>query len=161
MGKREQMKMPKRTIHCTEVFMLETLLTSYSKCAPSSFHALDAGAIEEVRVQNGKGFGFVRYSNHAEAALAVQVGNGRIVCGKPIKCSWGNKQTPPGATSTPLTPPAASGVGDADIIAYGRAMALSRMASNQALRQSSNTASEASCHGDECRCNRKTGDVWW
>ncbi|KAL6656956.1 hypothetical protein ACP70R_004736 [Stipagrostis hirtigluma subsp. patula] len=99
------------------------------------FHALGAGVIEEVRVQYGKGFGFVRYSDHAEAALAIQMGNGRIVGGKPIKCSWGNKPTPPGATSTPLPPPAVSGGADADIIAYGRAMALSRMASNQALLQ--------------------------
>lgn len=49
------------------------------------FHALGAGAIEEVRIQLGKGFGFVRYSNHAEAALAIQMGNGRILGGKPIK----------------------------------------------------------------------------
>ncbi|XP_062189818.1 oligouridylate-binding protein 1-like isoform X2 [Phragmites australis] len=99
------------------------------------FHSLGAGAIEEVRVQYSKGFGFVRYSNHAEAALAIQMGNGRIVGGKAIKCSWGNKPTPPGATSAPLPPPAASSLTDADIIAYGHAMALSRMTSSQALLQ--------------------------
>lgn len=49
------------------------------------FHALGAGVIEEVRVQRDKGFGFVRYSTHAEAALAIQMGNARILCGKPIK----------------------------------------------------------------------------
>lgn len=49
------------------------------------FHALGAGVIEEVRVQRDKGFGFVRYSSHAEAALAIQLGNARILCGKPIK----------------------------------------------------------------------------
>lgn len=49
------------------------------------FHALGAGVIEEVRVQRDKGFGFVRYSTHAEAALAIQIGNARILCGKPIK----------------------------------------------------------------------------
>eukprot|EP00261_Vitis_vinifera_P037417 XP_019078660.1 PREDICTED: oligouridylate-binding protein 1 isoform X3 [Vitis vinifera] len=49
------------------------------------FHALGAGAIEDVRVQRDKGFGFVRYSTHAEAALAIQMGNARILCGKPIK----------------------------------------------------------------------------
>ncbi|GJN11034.1 hypothetical protein PR202_ga29193 [Eleusine coracana subsp. coracana] len=97
------------------------------------FYSLGAGAIEEVRVQYGKGFGFVRYINHTEAALAIQLGNGRIVGGKPIKCSWGNKPTPPGAASTPLPPPAASSFTDSDIIAYEPAMALNRMASAQAL----------------------------
>lgn len=49
------------------------------------FHSLGAGVIEDVRVQRDKGFGFVRYSTHAEAALAIQMGNARILCGKPIK----------------------------------------------------------------------------
>lgn len=50
------------------------------------FHALGAGVLEEVRVQRDKGFGFVRYSTHAEAALAIQMGNSQsILCGKPIK----------------------------------------------------------------------------
>lgn len=49
------------------------------------FHALGAGAIEDVRIQPEKGFGFVRYSNHSEAALAIQMANGRVLCGKPIK----------------------------------------------------------------------------
>lgn len=39
------------------------------------FHSLGAGVIEEVRVQRDKGFGFVRYSTHVEAALAIQMGN--------------------------------------------------------------------------------------
>uniref|UniRef100_A0A2P2MF29 Nucleolysin TIA-1 isoform p40 n=1 Tax=Rhizophora mucronata TaxID=61149 RepID=A0A2P2MF29_RHIMU len=50
------------------------------------FHALGAGVIEEVRVQRDKGFGFVRYSTHAEAALAIQIGNVQsLLCGKQIK----------------------------------------------------------------------------
>lgn len=49
------------------------------------FHNLGAGTIEDVRVQRDKGFGFVRYSTHEEAALAIQMGNARILCGKPIK----------------------------------------------------------------------------
>ncbi|KAB2077204.1 hypothetical protein ERO13_A06G078500v2 [Gossypium hirsutum] len=49
------------------------------------FHTLGAGTIEDVRVQRDKGFGFVRYSLHTEAALAIQMGNARILCGKPIK----------------------------------------------------------------------------
>ncbi|KAK7273261.1 hypothetical protein RIF29_14310 [Crotalaria pallida] len=41
--------------------------------------------IEDIRVQRDKGFGFVRYSIHDEAALAIQIGNARILFGKPIK----------------------------------------------------------------------------
>uniref|UniRef100_A0A0D6R7Y3 RRM domain-containing protein n=1 Tax=Araucaria cunninghamii TaxID=56994 RepID=A0A0D6R7Y3_ARACU len=63
------------------------------------FLQLGVGIIEDVRVQRDKGFGFVRYRTHEEAALAIQLGNGRIICGKSIKCSWGSKPTPPGATS--------------------------------------------------------------
>ncbi|ERN05592.1 oligouridylate-binding protein 1 isoform X2 [Amborella trichopoda] len=96
------------------------------------FHALGAGVIEEVRVQRDKGFGFVRYSNHSEAALAIQIGNGRILCGKPIKCSWGNKPTPPGASSTPLPPPAAPlpMLSPSDLLAYERHLALNKMGMN-------------------------------
>eukprot|EP00262_Sarcandra_glabra_P002051 TRINITY_DN1229_c0_g2_i1.p1 TRINITY_DN1229_c0_g2~~TRINITY_DN1229_c0_g2_i1.p1 ORF type:complete len:427 (+),score=100.26 TRINITY_DN1229_c0_g2_i1:173-1453(+) len=100
------------------------------------FHALGAGVMEEVRVQRDKGFGFVRYSNHAEAALAIQMGNARIVCGKPIKCSWGSKPTPPGQSSAPLPPPSAApfpGLSATDLLAYERQLALSKMGSGQAL----------------------------
>ncbi|KAK3438646.1 oligouridylate-binding protein 1 isoform X2 [Eucalyptus grandis] len=100
------------------------------------FHALGAGVIEDVRVQRDKGFGFVRYSSHAEAALAIQMGNARILCGKPIKCSWGNKPTPPGTSSTPLPPPSIAhipGFSATDLAAYERQMALSKMGGMQAL----------------------------
>ncbi|GMY36489.1 oligouridylate-binding protein 1-like [Fagus crenata] len=100
------------------------------------FHVLGAGTIEDVRVQRDKGFGFVRYGTHAEAALAIQIGNARILCGKPIKCSWGSKPTPPGTSSNPLPPPAAAhmpGFSAADLVAYERQMALSKMAGAQAL----------------------------
>lgn len=49
------------------------------------FHALGAGVLEEVRVQSGKGFGFVRYNTHEEAAMAIQMANGRPVRGKTMK----------------------------------------------------------------------------
>ncbi|CAL9170479.1 unnamed protein product [Musa hybrid cultivar] len=99
------------------------------------FHTLGAGVIEEVRVQRDKGFGFVRYSNHSEAALAIQVGNGRMLCGKPIKCSWGSKPTPPGTASTPLPPPAAAfpGLSAADFFGYDRSLALAGAGASQAL----------------------------
>ena len=49
------------------------------------FHALRAGVIEDIRIQRDKGFGFIRYSTHAEAARAIQMGNAQILFGKPIK----------------------------------------------------------------------------
>ncbi|CAN1136278.1 Oligouridylate-binding protein 1 [Linum perenne] len=104
------------------------------------FHTFGAGIIEDVRVQRDKGFGFVRYSTHDEAALAIQIGNARIIYGKPIKCSWGSKPTPPGTSSTPLPPPAAAGgqipgYSAAELMNYERQMAMSKMGSMQALMQ--------------------------
>ena len=46
---------------------------------------LGAGVIEDVRVQREKGFGFVRYRSHEEAAFAIQAANGRIIGGKSVK----------------------------------------------------------------------------
>ncbi|XP_024972154.1 oligouridylate-binding protein 1B-like isoform X2 [Cynara cardunculus var. scolymus] len=102
------------------------------------FHSLGAGVIEEVRLQRDKGFGFVRYSNHAEADLAIQMGNAQsVLYGKQIKCSWGSKPTPPGTSSNPLPEPApasASAPGPApmlsasELLAYERQLAMSKMA---------------------------------
>ncbi|XP_044981235.1 oligouridylate-binding protein 1B-like [Hordeum vulgare subsp. vulgare] len=101
------------------------------------FHLLGAGSIEEVRVTRDKGFGFVRYSTHEEAAQAIQTGNGQLIGGRQIKCSWGSKPTPPGTASAPLPPPASApytpGVSAADLISYERSLALSKMAANPAL----------------------------
>ncbi|XP_015931692.1 oligouridylate-binding protein 1 [Arachis duranensis] len=94
------------------------------------FHALGVGIIEDVRVQRDKGFGFVRYSTHDEAALAIQMGNARILFGKPVKCSWGSKPTPPGTASTPLPLPSTAhvpGFSPVGLAAYERQMALSKM----------------------------------
>jgi len=100
------------------------------------FHSLGAGSIEEVRVTRDKGFGFVRYSTHEEAALAIQMGNGQLIGGRPIRCSWGNKPTPPGTASSPLPPPAPSpfptGASATDLLAYQR-LALSKIAANPSL----------------------------
>uniref|UniRef100_A0A5B7BFT1 Putative oligouridylate-binding protein 1B isoform X1 n=1 Tax=Davidia involucrata TaxID=16924 RepID=A0A5B7BFT1_DAVIN len=114
------------------------------------FHALGAGVIEEVRIQRDKGFGFVRYHTHEEAALAIQTANGKIVRGRPMKCSWGSKPTPPGTASNPLPPPAQpyqihptasmnQSYSSAELLAYQRQLALSQAAasglSGQALVQ--------------------------
>ncbi|KAJ4717750.1 Oligouridylate-binding protein like [Melia azedarach] len=103
------------------------------------FHSFGAGVIEEVRVQRDKGFGFVRYSTHAEAALAIQMGNttqSSYLFGKQMKCSWGSKPTPPGTSSNPLPPPAAApiaGLSAADLLAYERQLAMSKMGGVHAL----------------------------
>lgn len=55
------------------------------------FNGLGAGAIEDVQIARRRGYGFVRYSNHEEAALAIQAADGKIIRGWPIKCSWGTK----------------------------------------------------------------------
>jgi RNA recognition motif-containing protein len=55
------------------------------------FHSLGAGIIEDVRVQRDKGFGFVRYRLHEEAAYAIQAANGRVICGKSVKVSLRRK----------------------------------------------------------------------
>ena len=49
---------------------------------------LGAGVIEDVRVQREKGFGFVRYRSHEEAAFAIQAANGRIIGGKSVKVGY-------------------------------------------------------------------------
>ncbi|XP_065849845.1 RNA-binding protein 208-like isoform X1 [Euphorbia lathyris] len=115
------------------------------------FHALGAGVIEEVRVQRDKGFGFVRYNTHDEAANAIHMANGKIIHGKSMKCSWGSKPTPPGTASNPLPPPPTQpyqilpstginhGYSATDLLVYQRQLALSQAAasglSGQALVQ--------------------------
>ncbi|CAI9297539.1 unnamed protein product [Lactuca saligna] len=91
------------------------------------FHALGAGVIEDVRIQRDKGFGFIRYTSHAEAARAIQLGNARYLYGKPLKCSWGSKPTPPGSSSTPLPPPMVAG-NMMNVTSYERQMTIGKMA---------------------------------
>ncbi|KAL1218915.1 Oligouridylate-binding protein 1A [Cardamine amara subsp. amara] len=95
------------------------------------FHALGAGVIEEVRVQRDKGFGFVRYTTHEEAALAIQMGNSQpFLFGRQIKCSWGNKPTPSGTASNPLPPPVpvqVPSLSAMDVLAYERQLAMAKM----------------------------------
>ncbi|KAD4889421.1 hypothetical protein E3N88_21494 [Mikania micrantha] len=109
----------------------EVMKTTPTHEMPSShFHSLGAGVIEEVRVQRDKGFGFVRYNNHSEAALAIQMGNTQsIIYGKQIKCSWGSKPTPLGTSSNPLPPPVPGPMlSTADLLAYERQLTMSKMA---------------------------------
>ncbi|KAJ0895749.1 putative RNA recognition motif domain, nucleotide-binding alpha-beta plait domain superfamily [Helianthus annuus] len=89
------------------------------------FHSLGAGVIEEVRVQRDKCFGFVRYNNHTEAALAIQMGNTQsILYGKQIKQAHTSRNK-----LKPLPPPVpAPMLSAADMLAYERQLAMNKMA---------------------------------
>ncbi|KAM7517622.1 hypothetical protein LguiB_016584 [Lonicera macranthoides] len=116
------------------------------------FHSLGAGVIEDVRVQRDKGFGFVRFSNHSEAARAIHLGNAQILFGKPVKCSWGSKPTPLGTSSTPLPPPSGGahmqGLSATDLVAYERQLALSKMGGVQALMQGQRMGASSQAYYD-------------
>lgn len=52
------------------------------------------------------------------------------------QCSWGNKPTPPGTSSNPLPPPAPAslpGLSAAELLAYERQFAMSKMGGVHAL----------------------------
>ncbi|CAA2970971.1 oligouridylate-binding 1-like [Olea europaea subsp. europaea] len=127
---------PENNLQYTTVYVGNLAAEVTSLDLHRHFHALGVGVIEDVRIQRDKGFGFVRYSTHAEAARAIQMGNARILFGKAIKCSWGCKPTPPGTNLTPLPPPAVAhmqGFSATDLIAYEQQLALSKMGGAQAL----------------------------
>lgn len=52
-----------------------------------------------------------------------------LSCFSTAQCSWGNKPTPPGTSSNPLLPPvpALHGLSAADMFAYERQFAMSKM----------------------------------
>ncbi|KAK4487414.1 hypothetical protein RD792_005954 [Penstemon davidsonii] len=127
---------PENNLQYTTVYVGNLASEVTSADLHRHFHSLGVGVIEDVRIQRDKGFGFIRYSTHAEAARAIQMGNARILFGKPIKCSWGSKPTPPGTSSGPLPLPAAAhmpGLTPADLAAYERQLALTKMVNAQAL----------------------------
>ncbi|KAK2412373.1 ubiquitin-specific protease ubp1 [Trifolium repens] len=134
---------PEKNLQYTTVYVGNLAPEVTSVDLHHHFHALGVGTIEDVRVQRDKGFGFVRYSTHGEAALAIQMGNARFLFGKPIKCSWGSKPTPPGTASTPLPPPVSThvpvpGLSLAGLAAYERQLALSKMNGTHVLLQQQN-----------------------
>ncbi|XP_074269251.1 oligouridylate-binding protein 1-like isoform X2 [Silene latifolia] len=122
---------PENNPQYTTVYVGNLAMEATSVDLHRHFHALGAGVIEDVRVQRDKGFGFVRYSTHLEAARAIQLGNTRPLFGKPIKCSWGSKPTPPGTSSTPLPPPVPQVFSPADLVAYERQLAMAKMVGTQ------------------------------
>ncbi|KAK4773981.1 hypothetical protein SAY87_029000 [Trapa incisa] len=130
---------PENNPLCTTVYVGNLAPEVTQQDLHRHFHAFGAGSIEEVRVQKDKGFGFVRYSNHDEAALAIQMGNVQpFLCSRQIKCLWGNKLTPPGTSSNPLPPPVAVPTAlPSEYMAYERQFAMSKMGGMQALMAAS------------------------
>mmetsp|Transcript_10141 Transcript_10141/g.16625 ORF Transcript_10141/g.16625 Transcript_10141/m.16625 type:complete len:394 (+) Transcript_10141:131-1312(+) len=73
---------------------------------------LEFGLVEDIRIQKEKGYAFVRFSNHDEAARAIVGATGRQIHGRSIRCSWSSSSasSPAGGNSntSPLpiiTPP--------------------------------------------------------
>jgi len=62
------------------------------------------GSIEEVRVQKNKGYGFVKFHSHDQAARAILSANETTIEGRPIRCSWGKERV----NATPTAPVAQS-----------------------------------------------------
>jgi len=56
------------------------------------------GIIEEVRMQKEKGYAFIRYQAHEQAARAIASVHGRTIGSKVVKCSWGKENL--GQTTT-------------------------------------------------------------
>jgi len=54
----------------------------------------DYGTIEEVRLQPDKGFAFIRYQTHENAAKAIVGMNNKMVGNRIMRCSWGKERTP-------------------------------------------------------------------
>ena len=61
----------------------------YGLGASMAVGAAGAGVIEEVRVRQEKGFGFVRYATHEQAAAAIEAGNGSVFRGRLLKVGQG------------------------------------------------------------------------
>eukprot|EP00339_Tiarina_fusa_P013961 CAMPEP_0117059360 /NCGR_PEP_ID=MMETSP0472-20121206/41228_1 /TAXON_ID=693140 ORGANISM="Tiarina fusus, Strain LIS" /NCGR_SAMPLE_ID=MMETSP0472 /ASSEMBLY_ACC=CAM_ASM_000603 /LENGTH=413 /DNA_ID=CAMNT_0004777027 /DNA_START=84 /DNA_END=1325 /DNA_ORIENTATION=+ len=66
------------------------------------------GSIAEVRVQKGKGYAFVKFHTHEQAARAIVAANETTIEGHPIRCSWGKERTNAPATANAV--PAANQV---------------------------------------------------
>lgn len=61
------------------------------------------GLVEEVKLQADKGFAFIRYQTHEQAARAICGIHGRLVGSRPMKLSWGKDNR--GAPSSMPTDP--------------------------------------------------------
>jgi len=60
------------------------------------------GLLEEIKLQADKGFAFVRYQTHEQAAKAIVGTHGRVIGnGRPIRCSWGKERAGPSGVPMP------------------------------------------------------------
>lgn len=92
---------------CTTVFVGNLAREVTEDELRKEFDMLGVGVIENVFIPDEKNFGFVRYSTHEEAALAISAAKGKIILGKLVVCSWGRKRNPSDASSESrsLAPP--------------------------------------------------------
>jgi len=64
----------------------------------------DFGQIEEIRMQKEKGFAFIKYKGHEEAARAIASVHGRFIGPKVVKCAWGKERSNTGTIPTSTAP---------------------------------------------------------
>ncbi|KXS12080.1 RNA-binding domain-containing protein [Gonapodya prolifera JEL478] len=65
------------------------------------------GYIVEAKTQSDRGFGFVKFDTHENAANAIVRLHGSLISGRSVRCSWGKERPPefeliPGATGFPM-----------------------------------------------------------
>jgi len=63
------------------------------------------GQIEEVRMQKEKGYAFIKYNTHDEAARAIVSVHNHMIGPKAVKCAWGKERTNSGTVVTPTAAP--------------------------------------------------------
>src|SRR5690606_37525525 len=52
------------------------------------------GVMEEIRFQPERGFGFIKFSDHASAARAIVGNHGVMMLRQPMRCAWGRERHP-------------------------------------------------------------------
>jgi len=62
------------------------------------------GQIQEIRMQKDKGFAFLRFGSHEQAARSICSVHGRAIGSKVVKCSWGKERSDSGSPQTFSTP---------------------------------------------------------
>ena len=54
-------------------------------------HFSQFGVVTDVKVVEGRGFGFMRFETHQEACRAIFGGDGMSIMGKVIRVGWGRE----------------------------------------------------------------------
>jgi len=85
----------------------------------------DYGEIDEVRMQKEKGYAFIKYKSHDDAARAIAAVHGRFIGARAVKCAWGKERTNTGTVVTPtassipvypIRPPVSGGVAPGPVV---------------------------------------------